>query len=309
MIQLFMNKILNTTKSKKEQKEEIKLSKQKEEKKNLRKYRESSIFGDTSHRIITGDSKKMKVIKDNEISLIVTSPPYYNSKEYSQYKSLESYLKDVKAILKECLRVLKPGRRMCLNISDIPEKGESGVKWIPLGSLLLEISIDVGFELSDRIFWFKTPLKGFNYGSLPFPPSPLICDSIEYIYILRKPGKTNYTHLTKEQKEASKLTRDEYTEYTKQIWSIRRVRLKDNIDGHIAPFPEELARRCIKLYSFVSETILDPFGGSGTTTKMSALLKRNSFMYEKEKKYVSLTKKRLGNEAKDLFTNPIITYE
>jgi DNA modification methylase len=238
----------------------------------------------------------MKSVEDNTVHLIVTSPPYFNAKEYSSWETLKDYLKDMKATFKECYRVLAPGRKFCLNISDLPEKGKSGVRWIPLGSELLLTCLSVGFELVDRVIWYKTPIKGFQYGSLPYPPSPLICDSMEYIFILRKPNgtKPDYSHLTKLQKEASKLTRDEYAEYTKQIWTMRRVRIKDNEKGHIAPFPEELPHRCIKLYSFVGETVLDPFGGSGTTTRTAILNKRNSILYEIKKEYLKYIKEKVG---------------
>ena len=202
----------------------------------------------------------------------------------------------MEATFAECFRVLVPGRKFCLNISDLPEKGKSGVRWIPLGSELLKVCHNLGFELVDRVIWYKTPMKGFQYGSLPYPPSPLVCDSMEYIYILRKPNgvKPDYGHLTKLQKEASRLTRGEYAEYTKQIWTMRRVRIKGNEDGHIAPYPDELPHRCIKLYSFVGETVLDPFGGSGTTTKMAILNKRNSILYEIKKDYLKHIKEKVG---------------
>jgi len=267
----------------------------------INKYWNKPYFNKTTHRIIIGDSRNMKSVADNSVHLIITSPPYFNAKEYSQWNSLEAYLEDVGKTFKECFRVLKPGRKFCLNISDLPEKGESGVRWIPLGGKLVDVCEKIGFELADRIIWFKTPMKGFQYGSLPFPPSPLICDSIEYIYVLRKPGKNNYAHVSKEQKEASRLRRDEYAEYTKQIWSIRRVRLKDNINGHIAPFPEELPHRCIKLYSFVGETVLDPFGGRGTTTKMAMQNKRNSILYEIKKEYLRHIKETIGYKQKRIF--------
>lgn len=284
-------------------------NKLKEEIANFKKYRESNIFGSTIHRIIKGDSRKMSNIKNNDVDLIVTSPPYYNAKEYIQWDSLDAYSKDMRDVMHECIRVLKPGRKFCLNISDIPTKGDSGVKWLPLGSTLLKEAEKVGFELADRIFWFKTPVKGFNYGSLPFPPSPLICDSIEYLYVLRKPGKSVYSHISQEQKHASKLSREEYMEYTKQIWSIPRVRINDNLEGHIAPFPLELPLRCIKLYSFVQDTVLDPFAGSGTTTIAAAKLKRNSIMYEIKKEYIELFKNRVNTSTKDLFTDPSFVYE
>lgn len=263
----------------------------------------------TNHNIICGNSKKLK-IKNNTVHLIVTSPPYYNAKSYSQWDSIDEYLKDMKKIFKECFRVLKEGRKFCLNISDLPEKGTSGVKWIPLGSDLLKLCQSVGFEIVDRIFWFKTPLKGFQYGSLPYPPSPLINDSVEYIYILRKPGKSDYGYVPADFKSSSRLKRDDYVEFTKQIWSMRRVRMKDNVDGHIAPFPEELPRRCIKMYSFVGDTVLDPFGGRGTTTKMAIESKRNSILYEKNMEYIQHIKAYLDLDQTNLSNDtPTIIFE
>lgn len=236
----------------------------------------------------------MGTVNNDSVHLVVTSPPYFNAKEYSQWPTLKEYLEDMKKTFIECFRVLVPGRKFCLNISDLPEKGDSGVRWIPLGPELERVAQEVGFELVDRIIWYKTPIKGFQYGSLPFPPSPLICDSMEYIYVLRKPGKNGYLHVSKSQKEASRLKREEYAEFTKQIWTMRRVRLNENMNGHIAPFPDELPHRCIKLYSFVGETVLDPFGGSGTTAKMSIQNKRNSVLYEINEEYLKHIREKIN---------------
>lgn len=252
-----------------------------------------------NHRIVNKSSAKLD-LEDNSVDLVVTSPPYYNAREYAHWDNIESYLKDMKPILKECFRTLKPGRKFCLNISDIPIKGASGVCWLPLGAYWLSLAEQVGFELADRIFWFKTPIKGFQYGSLPFPPSPLICDSMEYVYVLRKPGKADYTYVEKSFKEASRLPRSEYAEFTKQVWSIPRVKLTSNINGHIAPFPQELPFRCIKMYSFVGDVILDPFAGSGTTAIAAMDTRRNSVMYETKKEYAEMIYNRLKN-AKSLF--------
>jgi len=267
-----------------------------QEEQRVKKY--SSLFTKTRHEIIIGDSRAMRSIPDNSIHLIITSPPYFNAKEYSQWSSLPEYVEDMKKTFKECFRILQSGRKFCLNISDIPEKASSGVRWIPLGSEMIRICQEIGFEIVDRIFWFKTPLKGFQYGSLPYPPSPLINDSVEYIFVLRKPGKSDYSYLNKDMKEASRLTRDEYGEFTKQIWSIRRVREKDNVDGHTAPFPDELPDRCIRLYSFVGDVILDPFGGSGTTMKTAINNKRNSIIYEIKKEYLPMIKEKIGMNQK-----------
>lgn len=276
------------------------LKKASEEYKLIEKHWNDPEHDKTVHRIIFGDSRNMKLVKDNSVHLIITSPPYYNAKEYSQWSNLKAYLEDMRKTFAECFRVLVPGRKFCLNVSDLPEKGDSGVRWIPLGPELERIAQEVGFELADRIIWFKTPIKGFQYGSLPFPPSPLICDSMEYIYILRKPGKNVYSHVNDSQYEASRLRKEEYAEYTKQIWTMRRVRLKENKNGHIAPFPDELPNRCIKLYSFVGEVVLDPFGGSGTTTKMAMKNKRNSIMYEIKEEYIEHIKEKLDLNQKQL---------
>ncbi len=293
-------------------KEEKKASKEQSEQE-IQKHFNHPDLKISKHRVVIGDSRQMKSVGDNSVHLIVTSPPYFNAKNYSSWGTLQDYLKDMEATIGECFRVLTPGRKFCLNISDLPEKGTSGVRWIPLGSELLRVCLNAGFELVDRVLWYKTPMKGFQYGSLPYPPSPLICDSMEYIYILRKPNNTkpDYSHLTKLQKEASRLTRAEYAEYTKQIWTMRRVRLKENESGHIAPFPDELPLRCIKLYSFVGETVLDPFGGSGTTTRMAILQKRNSVLYEIKKEYLKHIREKtgFGVPKEMLFDDPISNAE
>lgn len=280
--------------------------KAKREKEIIDKYRDMYVLYNTTHTITIGDCRRMSQVDDNSVDLIVTSPPYYNAKEYAQWSSLERYIGDMRGAFQECFRVLKPGRKFCLNISDIPEKGEWGVRWIPLGARLSLICQESGFEIVDRIFWFKTPMKGFQYGSLPYPPSPLICDSIEYIFVLRKPGKPDYSYLSKERREASRLRRNEYAEFTKQIWTIRRVREKENVNGHIAPFPDEIPHRCIKLYSFIGDTVLDPFGGSGTTTKMAMENKRNSILYEIKEEYLDIIKEKISFHQRRLSNDKIV---
>jgi len=253
----------------------------------------------TNHRVVIGDSRNLD-LDDSTVHLIITSPPYFDARDYGidnqigHGSSLSKYLKEISQVFDECYRVLQPGRKFCLNISDLPVKGKNGVKWIPLGFELLSICLKTGFELADRIIWQKIPMKGFQWGSLPYPPSPLICDSMEYIFILKKQGKPDYSYLSKKDKEESKLRKEEFTGYTKQIWTIKRVRLKDNINGHIAPFPIELPLRCIKLYSFVNDTIFDPFGGSGTTTSAAVQTGRNSILYEINKEYIEIIKEKIG---------------
>ena len=255
----------------------------------------------TTHIILNKDNKSIPEVADESVHLAVTSPPYFNAREYSTWATVDDYIEDMTKSFAEVFRVLKPGRKFCLNISDLPEKGESGVRWIPLGPHLLLAALKAGFELVDRVLWYKTPIKGFQYGSLPYPPSPLICDSMEYVYILRKPnkGKVSYEHVSPLQKEASRLKREIYAEYTKQIWTLRRVRLKGNEEGHIAPFPYDIPERCVRLYSFVGETVLDPFAGSGTTAQAAIRNRRNSVMVEQEKSYIKIMKNKLEGTRED----------
>ena len=267
----------------------------------------------TQHLVVIGDSAHMPRVADDSVHLIVTSPPYYDARDYRVENqigfggTLERYLSDLSAVLAECYRVLQRGRKLCLNIGDLPISGESGVQWLALGPMLLQLSLGVGFELADRLIWDKTPKKGFQYGSLPYPPSPLICDSMEYLYILRKPGRPDYSYLSPEHKEQSKLTPDEYREYTKQIWTMGRVRLKENMNGHIAPFPVDLPYRCVRLYSFVGDTVLDPFAGSGTTGQAAIMAQRNSVMYEINPDYLGFIREKLQG-AVGLMDNVRIEY-
>ena len=291
----------------KQSKEELEIEKgKKKEDKLISEEKINVAFADqshkpTSHIILNKNNQNLPEIPEGSVHLAVTSPPYFNAREYSTWTTIQDYLEDMNKSFKEVFRVLKPGRKFCLNISDLPEKGGSGVRWIPLGPQLLLEALAIGFELVDRVIWFKTPMKGFQYGSLPYPPSPLICDSMEYVYILRKPnlGKTSYEHVSLLQKEASRLPREIYAEYTKQIWTLRRVRLKGNEAGHIAPFPYEIPERCVRLYSFVGETVIDPFAGSGTTGQAAVKNRRNSIMVEMESEYIKIMKQKLKSVNED----------
>jgi len=267
----------------------------------------------TRHLVVVGDSADMSRVSDRSVHLIVTSPPYFDARDYATESqlghggTLEEYTEGLAAVFRECYRVLQPARRLCLNISDLPISGASGVEWVPLGAIATNVALGVGFGLADRIVWDKTPKKGFQFGSLPYPPSPLICDSMEYVLIFRKPGRPDYAYLDPGLKERSRLSPDEYKEFTKQIWVLPRVRLRDNMDGHIAPFPLDIPMRCIRLYSFVGDTVLDPFAGSGTTGAAALAAQRNSIMYEINRDYVRFIRGKLEGEP-GLYTAASITY-
>lgn len=252
-------------------------------------------------KIIIGDSRKMIEIEDNTIDLVVTSPPYWHIKDYGVSgqigygQSLHEYLKDLYVVWKECYRVLKPCRRLCINIGDQFARTiiYGRYKVIPLHAEIISQCEEIGFDYMGSIIWQKKTTMnttgGANVmGSYPYPPNGMIEIDYEFILIFKKPGKCDV--YSKELKEKSKLTKEEWKEYFCGHWYFGGVRqLK-----HEAMFPEELPKRLIKMFSFIGDTVLDPFLGSGTTVKVALSLNRNALGYEINEKFLEVMKEKLG---------------
>jgi len=252
-------------------------------------------------KIIIGDSRKMIEVKDNSIDLIVTSPPYWHIKDYGVKgqigygQSLHEYLKDLYRIWKECYRILKLGRRLCINIGDQFARSiiYGRYKVIPLHAEFIAQCEDIGFDFMGSIIWQKKTTMnttgGANVmGSYPYPPNGMVEIDYEFILIFKKPGKGR--RISKEIKEKSKLTKEEWKEYFYGHWYFGGARQIE----HEAMFPEELPKRLIKMYTFVGDTVLDPFLGSGTTVKVALNLNRNAIGYEINKKFLDVIKEKLG---------------
>ena len=252
-------------------------------------------------RVIIGDSRKMVEIEDNSIDLVVTSPPYWHIKDYGAPgqigygQSLHEYLKDLYRVWKECFRVLKPGRRLCINIGDQFARSiiYGRYKIIPLHAEFIAQCEEIGFDYMGSIIWQKKTTMnttgGANVmGSYPYPPNGMIEIDYEFILIFKKPGKSE--KIKKEIKEKSKLTKEEWKEYFYGHWNFGGARQI----GHEAMFPEELPKRLIKMYTFVGDTVLDPFLGSGTTIKAALNLNRNAIGYEINEKFLEIIKEKLG---------------
>ena len=257
----------------------------------------------TWHKIIIGDSRDMKEVEDSSIHLVVTSPPYVTSEfRRGQCFDIDEYLELIRDVFKEIRRVLIPDGRMCLNMADVHTKyyykDYDRFYRIPLAHMVLDVCLKIGFRLLDTIIWNK----GFNrrkggypgplFGSYPYPPTIYSNVYWEYIFVLVKPGPRR--RVPREIKERSKLSYEEWKEYTRGFWNIPSESWK--IKEHPSVFPLELAKRCIKMYSFVGDTVLDPFLGSGTTTLAAKLTGRNSIGYEINPKYLDLIKYRIGYE-------------
>jgi len=262
------------------------------------------MYGETmnnSAKIIIGDSRKMIEVEDDSIDLVVTSPPYWHIKDYGAQsqigygQTLHEYLKDLYRVWKECYRVLKPGRRLCINIGDQFARSViyGRYKVIPLHAEFIAQCEDIGFDYMGSIIWQKKTTMnttgGANVmGSYPYPPNGMVEIDYEFILICKKPGKG--PKVSKEIKEESRLTKEEWKEYFYGHWYFGGARQIE----HEAMFPEELPRRLVKMYTFVGDTVLDPFLGSGTTIKASLNLRRNAMGYEINEKFLDTIKEKVG---------------
>lgn len=259
-------------------------------------------------KIIIGDSRNMGEIDSNSVALVVTSPPYWHIKDYQVKgqigygQSLHEYLRSLYCVWQECFRVLKPSRRLCINIGD--QFARSTVygryKIIPLHSEIISQCETIGFDYMGSIIWQKKTTMnttgGANImGSYPYPPNGMIEIDYEYILIFKKPGKPE--KISREIKDLSKLSKEEWKSYFYGHWNFAGAKQTE----HEAMFPEELPKRLIKMFSFVNETILDPFLGSGTTAKVALNLRRNAIGYEINKEFLNTIQKKINSY--DLFNN------
>ncbi len=254
-------------------------------------------------KIIIGDSRKMVELSDESIGLVVTSPPYWNIKDYGingqigYGQTLHEYLKDLYRVWKECFRVLLPGRRLCINIGDQFARSiiYGRYKVIPLHAEIISQCENIGFDYMGSIIWQKKTTMNTTggatvMGSYPYPPNGIIEIDYEFILIFKKPGNTKVAPT--EMKKESILTKEEWKNYFTGHWSFGGAKQV----GHEAMFPEELPFRLIRMFTFVGETVLDPFLGSGTTLKAAYNLKRNAVGYEINKDFLNMIKDKIARE-------------
>jgi site-specific DNA-methyltransferase (adenine-specific) len=254
-------------------------------------YFENSIDESYLNSIIHKSSESMSELPDASIHLIITSPPYNVGKEYDQDLSLEEYLEMLGKVFTESYRVLVKGGRIVINIANIGRK-----PYIHLNGLLSKLLIEIGFIMRGEIIWSKGASSGGStaWGSWLSPSNPTLRDTHEYILVF---SKSNYKRDNPE-KRGTSITRDDFLELTKSVWVIPTESAKKI--GHPAPFPIELPRKIIDLYSFKDEVILDPFIGSGSTAIASIQSGRKFIGYEIDQKYVELANIRIAKYLKTL---------
>ncbi len=225
----------------------------------------------------------MEELSDSSVHLMVTSPPYNVGKEYDEDLTLEKYREFLKQVWGEVHRVLVPGGRACINVANLGRK-----PYIPLHAFIVEDMIELGFLMRGEVIWDKASSAGSStaWGSWQSASNPTLRDVHEYILIFSKNTFGRKNPLKRE----NTISRDEFLELTKSIWTFPSESAKKI--GHPAPFPVELPYRTIQLYTFEGEVVLDPFMGSGQTAIAAIKANRNYVGYEIDCEYVKLADKR-----------------
>lgn len=261
----------------------------------------------TKHTIINGDSRQMSELKDESVHLIATSPPYWQLKDYGTENQIgfhddyETYINHLNLTWQECFRVLHKGCRLCINIGDQFARSTyyGRYKIIPIHTEIIKFCEMIGFDFMGQIIWQKATTMNTSggasiMGSYPNPRNGIVKLDFEYILLFKKQG--NAPKPTKEQKENSAMTNEEWNTYFNGHWYFSGAKQ----DKHLAMFPEELPHRLIKMFSFPDETVLDPFMGSGTTALAARNLNRNSVGYEINPDFIPIIKEKIGTD--DAFT-------
>jgi DNA modification methylase len=257
-----------------------------------------------------GDARDLRSIQDESIHLVVTSPPYFNLKDYAsdaggaqlgRVEDYEAFLGELDKVWRECERVLVPGGRVCCVIGDIliPRRADGRHRVLPLPSDIQVRSRKIGLDNLTPILWFKIGNRtneagggSSGYYGKPYQPGAIIKNDHEHMLMLRKPGGYRTTPMI--QKALSILQRDEMDAWMRPVWSdIRGASLRQ---GHPAPFPVELAERLVRMFSFAGDTVLDPFAGSGSTAVAAIRAGRSSISVEAEEDYLGDARRRAASE-------------
>lgn len=249
----------------------------------------------------------MNCVADKSVHLVVTSPPYWQLKDYGTeeqigfHDSYESYINNLNLVWKECHRVLHPGCRLCVNIGDQFARAVyyGRYKVIPIRTEIIKFCETIGFDYMGAVIWQKVTTCNTTggatiMGSFPYPRNGILKLDYEFILLFKKQGTSPVP--TREQKDLSIMTKEEWNTYFSGHWYFAG----EKQNGHIAMFPKELPARLIKMFSFAGETVLDPFLGSGTTSLAARSLGRNSVGYEINAEFIPFIKNKLNVNQADV---------
>lgn len=256
------------------------------------------------HQIYLLDNRNLTLLPENSIHLTVTSPPYVTTEfKRGQEFDYEGFLCEFTSLCHEVFRVTVPGGRFALNIADIITKyrydDDNTISRVPLGSDTFQAAQSAGFRLLERFIWDKGYTRNFGgplLGSYPYPLTIFNNNYFEYIYVLQKPGKRRVKQTLR---EASRISLEEWREWSQQWWRIESISEKFNY--HRAIFPVEIPYRLIRLYSYAGDTILDPYMGTGATMLAANKCGRTAIGFEIDGKCEEWIHRRINFELKPLF--------
>jgi site-specific DNA-methyltransferase (adenine-specific) len=261
----------------------------------------------THHRIFLGDAREMRALGDEpSVHLVVTSPPYWDLKKYPDHSSAQlgnlhdkqQFFGELRKVWKRCFDLLVPGGRMCVVVGDVCRSRRQFGRHLvePLHAQIQIECQETGLDPLAPIIWNKianavTEVKGNGSTFLgkPYEPNAIVKNDIEFILLFRKPGE--YRHPTREQRDLSMIRKEDHRRWFQQVWTDVPGDLQRE---HPAPFPKEIARRLIGMFSFVGDTVLDPFCGLATTSLSAIDMHRSSVCYEIEREYFEAARLRLA---------------
>jgi site-specific DNA-methyltransferase (adenine-specific) len=277
----------------------------------------SRVGGDAEHvrvQLRLGDARALSWLPNNSVHLVVSSPPYWTLKRYNErvgqlghVPDYERFLDELDTVWQHVYRALVPGGRLVCVVGDVclsrREHGRHVV--MPLHADIAVRCRKIGFDNLNPIIWHKIANaqfeveNGSKFLGKPYEPNAIIKNDMEFILMQRKPG--GYRNPTERQRRLSMIDKEQFDEWFRQIWTLTGASTRQ----HPAPFPLELADRLVRMFSFVGDTVLDPFAGTGTTLVAAAGAGRNALGVEIDPSYASLAKERLGTIG-GLFHRPLI---
>lgn len=273
----------------------------------------------TYHKLVLGDARDLSFIQNDSIHLVVTSPPYWSLKKYEDnpaqlgnMQDYEQFLNELYSVLEHIFRVLVPGGRLVCVVGDVclsRRKNDGRHVVVPLHADICVMCRKIGLDNLNPIIWHKISNASYEVDGAgkflgkPYEPNAIIKNDIEFILMQRKPG--GYRKPTERQRELSRISKDEFNQWFRQFWNITGASTKE----HPAPFPFEMAYRLIRMFSFVGDTVLDPFTGTGTTMLAGMRCGRNSIGIEIEPKYADIAFKRLQDEKSNLFIDHVVEFQ
>ncbi len=275
----------------------------------------------TTHTLFQGDARNLSYIRDDSVHLVVTSPPYWILKKYRDHEDqlgdvadYEGFLLELDKVWRHCFRALVPGGRLICVVGDVclsRRKNDGRHTVVPLHASIQEHCRRIGYDNLAPIIWhkianatFEASGNGAGFLGKPYEPNAVIKNDIEFILMERKPG--GYRKPTVATRVLSVISDENHKQWFQSIWSGVTGASTRN---HPAPYPEELAERLVRMFSFVGDTVLDPFMGTGTTTVSAAKWGRNSIGVEIDPHYFEMAEKRIKHAIGSLFSHATISTE